>query len=239
MNNFQSLLVTLLTVFFIASCSTNNDSSEKSPTPNAPNETSITVKDTDGNIYQTVTICNQIWTKTNLNVSHYRNGDVIPQVTDPAEWVNLTTGAWCYYNNDSNNDTTYGKLYNWYAINDPRGLAPTGWHVSTDAEWTALENCLKGAVAGKMKETGTTHWESPNIDANNSSGFTGLPGGFRYNYQGSGAFRAIGNYGYWWTSTEGSATLAKPRFLGQYLATNYSASDYQKYNGFSVRCLKD
>jgi uncharacterized protein (TIGR02145 family) len=239
MKNPKSILVTLLTLFLVASCSTNNDSNEQSPTPNEPIQTGITVTDIDGNIYQTVTISKQVWTKTNLDVSHYRNGDVIPQVTDPTEWVNLTTGAWCYYNNDTANGNTYGKLYNWYAVNDSRGLAPKGWHVSTDNEWTTLENFLKGAVAGKMKETGTTHWASPNIDANNSSGFTGLPGGLRYNYQGSSVFRAIGNYGYWWTSSEHNETVAFPRYLGQYLATNYSQNEGDKHNGFSIRCLKD
>ncbi|MFV5699991.1 FISUMP domain-containing protein [Flavobacterium sp. ZT3R17] len=239
MKNPKSILIVLFALFLIVGCSTSNDSNEKPPTPNAPNETSITVTDTDGNIYQTVTICNQVWTKTNLNVSHYRNGDVIPQVTDPTEWVNLTTGAWCYYNNETANGTTYGKLYNWYAVNDSRGLAPNGWHVSTDAEWTTLGNCLQGAVAGKMKEAGTAHWASPNIDATNSSNFTGLPGGLRYFYNGSGVFRAIGNYGYWWTSSEYNATLAMPRYLGQYLSNSYSSHDFDKYNGFSVRCLKD
>jgi uncharacterized protein (TIGR02145 family) len=100
--------------------------------------------------------------QSNLNVSHYRNGDVIPQVTDPTAWSSLTTGAWCYYNNDTANGTVYGKLYNWYAVNDPRGLSPQGWHVPTDAEWTNLTSCLGGEslAGGKMKAT--TLWDSPN-----------------------------------------------------------------------------
>src|ERR1035437_4904310 len=127
-----------------------------------------------------VTICTQSWMLKNLDVSTYRNGDLIPEVTDGSAWSALTAGAWCWYNNDSaTNASTYGKLYNWYAVNDPRGLAPTGWHVPSDAEWTTLSTCLGGnAVAGgAMKETGTTHWTSPNTGATNSSGFTGLPGG--------------------------------------------------------------
>src|SRR5690606_33259564 len=119
--------------------------------------------------------------------------DVIPQVTDPTIWGNLTTGAWCYYNNDPANEIIYGKLYNWYAVNDPRGLAPVGWHIPSDSEWTILTDYLGGfeVAGGKMKETGTTHWANPNIGADNSSGFTGLPGGYRaYN---SAEFNTIGN----------------------------------------------
>ena len=111
----------------------------------------------DENCIPSITICNQVWMLKNLDVSTYRNGDPIPQVTDPTTWVGLTTGAWCYYNNDPANGAIYGKLYNWYAVNDPRGLAPTGWHVPSDAEWTELSTCLDaisptGNVGGKMKE---------------------------------------------------------------------------------------
>src|ERR1035437_3981549 len=119
-----------------------------------------------------VTICSQIWMLKNLDVSTYRNGDAIPQVTDSIQWVNLTTGAWCYYNNNSANGPVYGKLYNWYAVNDPRGLAPVGWHVPSHAEWTELSICLyaispTGNVGGKMKSTGTIEaatglWYAPN-----------------------------------------------------------------------------
>ena len=145
------------------------------------NTDSNTVSDVDGNVYQTVTICNQTWTKSNLNVSKYRNGDFIPQVTDPTAWANLTTGAWCYYNDDPANGAVYGKLYNWHAVNDPRGLAPQGWHIPSDIELTTLTNCLGGEsiAGGQMKESGFAHWLSPNTDATNSSGFTGLPGGSR------------------------------------------------------------
>ena len=133
-----------------------------------------------------VTICNQVWATRNLDVTTYRNGDPIPQVTDIGQWGTLTTGAWCYYNNDPANGATYGKLYNWYAVNDPRGLAPAGWHVPSDSEWTTLTDCLGGVsiAGGEMKatgamETGTGLWFAPNVGANNSSGFTGLPGGGR------------------------------------------------------------
>ena len=197
----------------------------------------VTVTDSDGNTYQTVTICNQIWIKTTLNVSKYRNGDVIPQVTDPAVWANLTTGAWCYYNNNSANGITYGKLYNWYAVNDTRGLAPTGWHVPTDAEWTYLTDCLGGGsvAGGKMKATGTGLWQSPNAAATNESGFTGLPAGYRGN---NGTFYSIGFNGYWWSSSENNITAAWTRNLNFSNGNAYRDNPYKQY-GLSVRCVKD
>jgi len=120
-------------------------------------------------IKASVKIGNQVWMSTNLNVDIYRNGDIIPQVTDPTAWAELTTGAWCYYNNDSLKGAIYGKLYNWYAVNDPRGLAPKGWHIPTDEEWITLVNSLGGdtVAGGKMKSTGTW-WsasESYNADS--------------------------------------------------------------------------
>ena len=195
----------------------------------------------DENCIPSVTICSHIWMTENLDVDHYRNGDLIPQVTDPTEWSTLTTGAWCYYNNDPSTETIYGKLYNWYAVNDPRGLAPAGWHVPTDNEWTTLSNCLGGdAIAGgKMKEAGTIHWTSPNVDATNSSGFTGLPGGFRYSFVTTTVdFLDIGNTGLWWSSTEETTFDARTVVLGYALSSLYR-SYYGKRSGFSVRCVKD
>lgn len=129
-----------------------------------------------------VSICDQVWMTKNLDVDKYRNGDAIPQVTSSSEWESLGTGAWCWYNNDSANyAATYGKLYNWYAVNDPRGLAPAGWHMPSDLEWSTLATCLggDGVAGGKMKGTGTAFWQEPNAGAINSSGFTELPGGYR------------------------------------------------------------
>jgi uncharacterized protein (TIGR02145 family) len=148
-----------------------------------------------------VTIGTQVWTDKNLDVTSYRNGDVIPQVTDATEWAGLTTGAWCYYNNDPLNGAIYGKLYNWYAVNDPRGLAPQGWHIPTDAEWKTLSTLLGGdAVAGgKMKTKGTNSWTSPNTSATNESGFAGLPGGVR-NHVGN--FSSFGHMGFLWCATQ-------------------------------------
>ncbi len=195
-----------------------------------------------------VTICNQIWTTNNLDVTTYRNGDAIPQVTDSTAWANLTTGAWCYYNNDAANGPIYGKLYNWYAVNDPRGLAPQGWHVPSDAEWnklvkcidpsadTTCQGCTQSATAGgAMKETGTSHWLSPNTGATNSSGFAGLPGGGR---SSDGPFFNIANEGLWWSSTEFSAEGALSRSLYYQISSVFIGGN-NKPNGYSVRCLRD
>jgi uncharacterized protein (TIGR02145 family) len=184
--------------------------------------------------------CTQVWMLKNLDVSTYRNGDWIPEVTDPGAWSALTTGAWCWYNNDPTMGVIYGKLYNWYAVNDPRGLAPTGWHVPSDAEWWTLSTCLGGdAVAGgAMKETGTTHWTSLNTGATNSSGFTALPGGTR-NYDGPFSnVGNVGNFGNWWSSTEFNTPSAWSRYL-YYSSGNIFWTNYYKQYGFSVRCLRD
>ncbi len=187
--------------------------------------------------FETVKIGKQVWTKYNLNVSTYRNGDIIPEVKDPTEWAKLTTGAWCYYNNDPKNGKIYGKLYNWYAVNDPRGLVPEGYHVPTDNEWDTLITYLGGEniAGGKLKETGTLHWERPNADASNASNFTGLPGGCR---SSSGTFNRIGGNGFWWSSSEGSAASALYRDL-DYDYGGASSYDGNKECGVSVRCLRD
>ncbi len=182
---------------------------------------------------QTVTIGSQVWTSKNLDVATYRNGDVIPQVEDYKAWEDLTTGAWCYYENDASNGTKYGKLYNWYAVNDPRGLAPNGYHIPTDAEWTQLSDYLGGEEAGtKMKST--SGWVE-NGNGTNRSGFSGLPGGFRPNY---GSFDYIGTGGFWWSSTESSADFAGTRYL-VYTKTNVKWLNNYKSKGCSVRCLRD
>ena len=185
-----------------------------------------------------VTICGEDWMVRNVDVSTYKNGDPIPKVTDPATWLSLTMGAYCYYNNDSTTyAATYGKLYNWYAVNDPGGLCPEGWHVATDAEYSMLSTCLGGdAVAGgKMKETGTSHWNSPNTGATNSSGFTGLPGGYR---NPSGSFVAIGTLGIWWSSTEDVPDNGWNRYVSYSLANLYRNTNDKNF-GSSVRCVRD
>ena len=185
-----------------------------------------------------ITIGNQNWAPKNLDVVTYRNGDPIPEVQAASTWSNLTTGAWCYYENNTANGTTYGKLYNWYAVNDPRGLAPNGYHIPTDAEWTTLTSYLggTGTAGGKMKEAGTSHWLSPNTGATNSSGFTGLPGGYRYDL--TGAFYDIGAYSDWWSSSADGTSNAWYRALGYNNANLYRHS-WNKQGALSVRCLKD
>lgn len=184
----------------------------------------------------------------NLDVATYRNGEPIPMgPDDPSQWASLTTGAWCYYNNDASNNSTYGKLYNLYAVSDPRGLAPSGWHVATDSEWTTLTSYLGGdsVAAGKIKETGTVelgtgHWYSPNTDANNSSGFTALPDGSRGN---SGYFDFMGYSALFWTATENGPAreYAWQRYLSYKddSAVHPIRMPHPVHHGNSVRCVKD
>ena len=186
------------------------------------------------NYGQTVTIGTQVWTSKNLNVSTYRNGDVIPQVQDEQAWAKLTTGAWCYYNNDSSNGTKYSKLYNWYAVHDPRGLAPNGYHIPTDEEWKKLTDYLGGESGAGTKMKSTSGWNN-NGNGTNSSGFSGLPGGYRTN---DGTFDDIGDFGLWWSSTESDTYDAWTRYLGYDGGYVYRGYD-NKGGGFSVRCLRD
>ena len=201
------------------------------------NSTSTCI-DYDGNAYPTFQIGTQVWMAENLRVAHYRNGDVIPNVTDNAAWDALTTGAYCLYNNQAGNEL-YGLLYNWYAVDDSRGLCPVGWHEPSDAEWTTLTSYLGGELVagGKMKSVSEL-WNSPNTRAINSSGFSGLPGGTR---DGSGSFNDVTIRGYWWTSTGyDEFSYAWYRYLVYYNELVYR-NDYggSKGTGFSVRCLRD
>jgi uncharacterized protein (TIGR02145 family) len=200
------------------------------------------IKDIDGNIYKTVTIGSQTWMAENLKVSKYNDGTAIPNITGEQGWSNLTTGAWSFYNNDVANNAKYGKLYNWYAVspitNGNKNICPTGWRVPSDIDWGELIEYLGGAniAGGKMKEGGTTNWNSPNTDATNTSLFTGLPGANRDDdgdYDGS-----IGGGGGWWSSTEVDTNDTWFRFLTN---EDGKASRYAigKRFGFSVRCLKD
>ncbi|MEI7471721.1 MAG: fibrobacter succinogenes major paralogous domain-containing protein [Chitinophagaceae bacterium] len=185
----------------------------------------------------TIVIGTQQWMSKNLDLAFYRNGDPIPQVTNQAAWATLTTGAWCYYNNDSTQATTYGKLYNWYAVNDPRGLAPIGWHIPSNAELAVLSTTLGGdAIAGgKMKDAGIINWTTPNTGGNNNSGFTGLPAGHRNDV---GSFTSNFSFGYWWSTTETSASIALICYLAYYVS-DLNMSFGSKRNGFSVRCIRD
>jgi uncharacterized protein (TIGR02145 family) len=191
----KDLYIGLLLVFLVSiSCSDSTSTDDDSNTDDDP----ATVTDIDGNVYNTVKIGNQLWLAENLKVTRYSNGDPIPKVTDNAQWESLTTGAYCEYMNDSSNASIYGYLYNWYAVNDSRGLAPKGWHVHTSNEWGIMQEHL-GHNGGKLKETGTNNWEHPNEGATNESGFSALPGGFR---DLNGVFGGMGYTAFFWTSTE-------------------------------------
>lgn len=197
-----------------------------------------TVVDIDSNVYHTVTIGTQVWMVENMRTTRYRNGDPIHNITLTAEWDNMTSGACCDYANTPGNSKIYGKLYNWYAVNDSRNIAPTGWHVPSAAEWNTLMTYLGGEVVagGKLKETGTKHWNSPNTGATNESGFTALPGGSRYF---SGKFLQLGIIGFWWSSTKSSKKYANSLNLSY---DNSSLGYYKLLSlngGLSVRCVKD
>jgi uncharacterized protein (TIGR02145 family) len=186
-----------------------------------------------------VVIGTQTWTCRNLDVETYRNGTVIPQVTDPTQWGNLTTGAWCYYNNDPSTEATYGKLYNWFAVNDSRGLAPNGYHIPSQTEWITLQTYLGGdtVAGGKMKEVGTSHWNSPNV-ATNDSCFTSLPGGLR---AFDGSFDGIQYYAHYWTSTANSGSMSPTAYEAQLVndSSILNISTAFATRGYSVRLIKD
>lgn len=188
-----------------------------------------------------VTICGEAWSTRNLDVVAYRNGDPIPQVTDPTAWAKLTTGAWCWYNNDSATYHRYGRLYNWFAVNDPRGLAPQGWHVLTDMEWEAMETCLgEDSVGYRMRAAG--QWPGPATSADNSSGFQGLPSGMR---SAEGTFSHADSSAVYWTAVEGSVNEAWCGRLIHYENLNgvpamvTGVGYMNKADGYAVRCVKD
>jgi uncharacterized protein (TIGR02145 family) len=234
--SFSSIItgLTVNTTYYVRAYATNISGTAYG------NEVSFTTTnypmDINGNVYDTVIIGTQIWMKQNLKVSKYRNGDPIPTGLTNAQWGATTIGAFTIYINQTVNDSIYGKLYNWYAVADPRGLCPANWHVPSDAEFTTLENFLGGSsvAGGKMKEVGLTRWASPNTAATNSSGFTGLPGGDR----GLNGSYSFGSYGGWWSATQGSTTVAYGRYLIYNDSGVYRFNNNNPY-GFSVRCVRD
>jgi len=189
----------------------------------------------DGNVYKTIRIGTQTWMAENLQVTRFRNGDMIAEVADNKEWETLLAGGWCYYSNDSANGEIHGNLYNWFAVNDARGLCPNGWHMPSDKEWQFLIDFLGGnkIAGGKIKDTNL--WNKPNEGATNSSGFTALPAGVRF-FKGN--FIYLGRYSGFWSSTEGNREFAWLRYLdsGNSKATRLF---FGKKNGFSCRCVKD
>ena len=201
------------------------------------NNPSNAITDPDGNVYHAVKIGTQTWMVENLKTTKYKDGTNIPLVADNTAWSTLTTEGYCWYNNDAlTNKNPYGALYNWYAVNTGK-LCPTGWQVPTDSAWTTLTTYLGGesVAGGKLKESGTMHWLTPNTDADNSYGFTALPGGSHYN---NGAFYLMGKYGWYWSSTESSSSEAWHEYMIYNSAANYRTAG-AKNIGFSVRCIKD
>jgi uncharacterized protein (TIGR02145 family) len=189
---------------------------------------------------KTVIIGTQEWFAENLQTSIYNDGIAISNITDSTTWAKMTSGAYCFYeNNAAINQSTYGALYNWYAV-DTKKLCPAGWHVPTDADWTVLVTYLGGesVAGGKMKEAGTAHWVSPNTGATNTSNFSALPGGFRSNGYNDGAFGSVGIVGNWWSSTQGNRAGGWGRHL-YHLSAGVSRNNFDKSLGFSVRCLRD
>lgn len=197
----------------------------------------ITLQDFDGNVYKTVTLGTQIWMAENLKTTKFNDGTAITLISDNSAWGASALPSYCWYSNDGTiNKNTYGALYNWNAVNSGK-LCPTGWHVPTDVEWTTLTSSLgiDTAAGAKLKEIGLAHWLSPNTGATNETNFTALPGGYRSEV---GVFFGIGNYGYFWSSTENNTVSAWNRSLS-YGSRGVGRNGSFKQLGFSVRCLKN
>lgn len=205
------------------------------------------IKDIERNTYLTIKIGDQWWMAENLKVTHYRNGDAIPHVTDNNAWWNLRSGAYCSYNNNTANAKTYGYLYNWYAVDDSRNIAPSGWHVPTIGEWKKLVDHLGGILiaGGKMKET--AQWSSPNTGATNKCGFSALPGGYRgtngvfdlLSYGGGGRRGGVGNSAAFWSSTWSDRIGTWGCLLGHTNSGVDLGLSGSKHYGCSVRCIRD
>ncbi len=224
MKNLFRIVGLILLIFLIHSCETDDAN---------------VIKDVDDNVYTSVTIGNQVWMVENLKTTKYSNGDIIG-TTIPTT-LNISGEStpkyqWAYDDIEVN-VATYGRLYTWYAVTDNRNICPTGWHVPTDTEWITLTTYLGGTsiAGGKLKETGTAHWPSPNTGATNETGFTALPAGTRYI---DGTFSSIGGPGGWWSATEYDAASAWNRAMRVYSSSVESYYSSKKY-GCSVRCLKN
>ncbi len=201
----------------------------------APQADVNSVTDVDGNSYKTITIGGKTWMVENLRTTRYNDGTPINTNLDAKSWTAATTGAYAIYNGEAANNTTYGKLYNWYAVNTGK-LAPKGWHIPSRSEWSALVESLGGSsVAGGKLKSISTVWIAPNVGATNSSGFNGLPGGYRST---TGGYSTLGNTGFWWASSERNSTQ------GDYLKLDNGFDDSfangaTKQFGYSIRCVKD
>lgn len=230
------------TTYYVRSYATNSQGTSygSSVSFTTQKEIESTVTDIDGNTYHTITIGQQVWMIENLKTTKYRNGDPIPNVTSDNEWINLQTGAYCDYENNSGNSSVYGKLYNRYAVLDKRNIAPNGWHVPYHFDWDVLTIHLSPGIniVDELKESGTTHWQSPNSSATNGSGFTALPGGYRDRTDGK--FLLLGSVAYWWNSARDTdlVQFAMGRFLSED-SNNLGSLFVTPSFGLSVRCVKD
>lgn len=219
-----SILAFVMVVAFATSCNKNDE------------QTPEIITDINGNIYHSVTIGTQIWMVENLKVTKFNDGTPLSLISDSAEWASLSTPGYCWYdNNESAYKDSYGALYNGYATKTGK-LAPTGWHIATDAEWTILTTYLGGEniAGGKLKEKGTIHWAEPNTEATNETGFSALPGGYRYPM---GQFVGGGFIGYWWSSSD-YYTGSIYKFMSnsdKLVGSNNTNNEF----GYSVRCIKN
>ncbi|MEX0811035.1 MAG: fibrobacter succinogenes major paralogous domain-containing protein [Chitinophagales bacterium] len=193
------------------------------------------VSDIDGNTYLVVRIGNQCWTASNLKTLKYRDGTDIPNIPDDNQWIATSSGAWCYYDNNSSNNTPYGKLYNWDAINDSRGICPTGWHVPTDAEWsemTSFISSVTGNEPGNYLKT-TTGWQNSG-NGNDQYDFSAYPAGNRF----ASLFEDKGELALWWTATDYDGFNARTRMIDY--SSSYVFRDFENHwNGLSCRCVMD
>lgn len=207
-----------------------------------------TMTDIDGNVYLTVKIGTQVWMAENLKVTKYRNGDLISQVKDNVQWINSTSGAWCIYGDEPVNAGSYGLLYNWFAVSDKRDLSPKGWRVPTNEDIEILMGFLGGDVVagGKMRKAGMNQWLFPNLGATNESGFSALPGGYRFNYESNhplrndegGTFHTLGGNGYWWTAHQSFQLYSWSERLFWGFADVKRDPSYANF-GFAVRLIKE
>ncbi|HJT75082.1 MAG TPA: fibrobacter succinogenes major paralogous domain-containing protein [Chitinophaga sp.] len=197
-----------------------------------------TLTDIDGNVYPVVKIGEQVWMTENLKVTRYRNGDTIPHIATSSEWSQARDGAFCSYDNDTSYIEDYGMLYNWYAVNDSRNIAPKGWHIPTAEEVATLVKSLRGdtLAGGLMKTSVPGYWLYPHTGADTASGFSALPGGYRYGQDGT--FHTLGSNAYWWHTTGSYELFAWSSRFYSYFANISRDPQYMTY-GFAVRCVKD
>ena len=192
--------------------------------------------DIDGNVYEVIDVDGTCWTTSNLTVSRFANGDTIPTETSGSNWIQLTTSAQCFYENDSANLNVYGRLYNGYAASDSRGVCPTGWAVPHDSDWVNMANYLGGeSIAGDKLKT-IDLWYGPGTPATDEIGFSAKPGGSRI-LQGNGAYSSLTNMGNWWTLTEEGSEVLKNRYI-TYTNSFVLAANNSKKLGFSIRCIR-